>query len=234
MRTYRLELRLIQVATALAFMVLITGFLGFWGQGNKLPGGKAGAAETPGTATSTVQTPSNSKIVALGDSFTAGYPLDETHSWTQRLADDLKISVVNKGKGRQTAKDLLARFDADVVAEKPGRVVIFAGTGDAIQGVPLKDVQSNIEGMVAKARSNHIIPVLALPVWYPGYQKSIQGIRDWEIDYTKKESIMMLDFTTVLFDANKKYLNGLSSADGKYPNAKGYEAMGDYAAQVLK
>lgn len=231
MRTYRLELRIIQVATVLAFIVLITGFLGFWGQGDKSSGGKA--AEAPGTATTTVQTPSNSKIVALGDSFTSGYPLDETHSWTQRLADDLKTSVVNKGKGRQTAKDMLARFDSDVVAEKPGRVIIFAGTGDAIQEVPLKDVQSNIEGMVEKARSNHIIPVLALPVWYPGNTKSIQEIRDWEVDYAKKESIMTLDFTTVLFDANKKYLNNLSS-DGKYPTAKGYETMGDYAAQVLK
>ena len=45
--------------------------------------------------------------------------------------------------------------------------------------------------------------------------------------------ILTLDFSSVLFDAGGKYLSGLS-ADGKYPNAKGYETMGDYAARVLK
>jgi acyl-CoA thioesterase I len=233
MRTYRLEIRLIQAATALALIVLMTGFLGLWGQNNQAPGGNTGVAVNPGTGAAAVQTPSNSKIVALGDSFTSGYPLDASHSWTQCLADDLKITVVNKGKGGQLAKDLLTRFDTDVVSEKPGRVIIFSGIGDAIRDVPLKDVQNNIEAMVEKAKSNHIIPVLALPIWYPGNQKNIKEIRDWEMDYAQKQAITTLDFSTVLFDDNQKYLNGLSS-DGKYPTAKGYDAMGDYAAKVLK
>lgn len=228
MRTYRLEMRLIQVAAGLACVVLIAGFFGLWGQG-----GKSSVATTGTEVTNPAQTLGNPKIVALGDSFTLGYPLDTAHSWTQRTADVLQVSVVNKGKIRQTAKDLLSRFDADVVAEKPGRVIIFAGIGDAIQGVALKEVQTNIEGMVEKAKSNHITSILALPIGYPGAQKNVKDIRDWELGYAKKENILTLDFSTVLFDADGKYLSGLS-ADGKYPNAKGYEMMGDYAARVLK
>ena len=228
MRTYRLEIRLIQVATGLAFIVLIAGFFGLWGQGEKSP------VETPGIGvTNPAQTLSNPKIVALGDSFTLGYPLDASHSWTQRTADVLQVSVINKGKIRQTAKDLLTRFDADVVAEKPGRVIIFSGIGDAIQGVALKDVKTNIEGMVEKAKSNHITPILALPIGYPGVQQNIKDIREWELGYAKTENILTLDFSTVLFDSDGKYLSDLS-ADGKYPNAKGYEVMGDYAARILK
>jgi len=230
MRTYRLEIRLIQVAAGLAFIVLIAGFFGLWGQGVKEP---VGGTATQGSALKPAQTLSNSKIVALGDSFTLGYPLDAARSWTQRLADVLQISVVNKGKVRQTAKDLLSRFDADVVAENPGRVIIFAGIGDAIQKVGLKDVQTNIEGIVEKAKANHIIPILALPIGYPGAQQNIKDTREWEMGYAKKENILTLDFSTVLFDADGKYLSGLSE-DGKYPNAKGYETMGDYAARVLK
>lgn len=230
MRTYRLEIRLIQAATGLAFIVLIAGFFGLWGEGGKKP---VDATTTQGSISKPVETLSNSKIVALGDSFTLGYPLDASHSWTQRTADVLKVTVVNKGKIRQTAKDLLSRFDADVVAEKPGRVIIFAGIGDAIQEVALKEVQTNIEGLVEKAKSNHIIPILALPIGYPGVQQSIKATREWELAYAKKENIMILDFSTVLFDANGKYLSGLST-DGKYPNAKGYVTMGDYVAQVLK
>ncbi len=228
MRTYRLEIRLIQVAVGLASVVLIAGFFGLWGQGGKEPVGTAGAV-----VTNPVQTLSNTKIVALGDSFTLGYPLDAKRSWTQRLADVLQISVVNKGKVRQTAKDLLSRFDADVVAEKPGRVIIFAGIGDAIQEVPLNEVQKNIVAIVEKAKSNHIIPILALPIGYPGAQQNIKNTLEWELGYAKKENILTLDFSSVLFDAEGKYLTGLST-DGKYPNAKGYVAMGDYAARVLK
>jgi lysophospholipase L1-like esterase len=149
------------------------------------------------------------------------------------LADVLQVPVVNKGKARQTAKDLLSRFDTDVVAEKPGRVIIFAGIGDAIQGVPVKEVQTNIMAIVEKAKANHIIPVLALPIGYPGVQQNIKETRDWELSYAQKENILTLDFSSVLFDASGKYLSGLSP-DGRYPNAKGYETMGDYAARVLK
>ena len=228
MRTYRLEIRLIQVASVLAFTVLIAGFVGLWGQGGIEP-----VLKKVPVVTNPVQTLSNTKIVALGDSFTAGYPLDAKRSWTQRVADVLQIPVVNKGKATQTAKDLLSRFDADVVAEKPGRVIIFAGIGDAIQEVPLEDVQKNIVAMVEKAKSNHIIPILALPISYPGVKQSIKDTREWEISYAKTENILILDFSTVLFDTDGKYLSGLSE-NGKYPNAKGYVTMGDYAAQVLK
>lgn len=228
MRTYRLEIRLIQAATVLATMVLIAGFFGLWGLGGKEPVITQGAL-----VTNPAQMLRNPKIVALGDSFTKGYPLGEKYSWTVRTAEVLQIPVINKGKERQTAKDLLSRFDADVVTENPGRVIIFAGIGDGIQAVPLKDVQTNIAAMVEKAKANHIIPILALPIGYPGAQQNIKETREWEMGYAKQEAILTLDFSTVLFDADGKYLKGLS-ADGKYPNAIGYVTMGDYAARVLK
>lgn len=229
MRTYRVEIRLIQVAVLLALIVMTAGFFGLWGQVGSLKT----EANSSGTSANSSQTLGNTKIVALGDSFTSGYPLDVEHSWTQRLQNDLQVTVVNKGKSRQTAKDLLSRFESDVVAEKPGRVIIFAGIGDGIQAVPLKEVQDNIKAMVEKAKANHITPILALPIGYPGAQQNIKDTRTWELSYTKQENILTLDFSYVLFDADGKYLSGLSD-DGKYPNAKGYEAMGDYAARVLK
>ena len=234
MRTYRLEIRLIQVATSFALIVLIAGSFGLWGQnGKSYFGTTRTVVNAQGPVNNSVQTLNNPKIVALGDSFTLGFPLDAEHSWTQRMEGVLKVPVVNKGKKEQTTKDLLSRFDADVVAEKPGRVIIFAGMGDAINGVALKEVQSNIQGMVEKAKANHIIVVLALPIGYPGAQQNIKETRDWELSYAQKETILTLDFSSVLFDAGGKYLSGLSS-DGKYPNAKGYVTMGDYAARVLK
>ena len=233
MRTYRLEIRVIQAAIALALIVLITGFFGLWGKA-PVPapaGGTGTASQQKGVLPPAI--PLDAKVVALGDSFTQGYPPDVEHSWTQRLADDLKLTVENKGKGQQTSKDLLARFDQDVAAEKPGSVIIFAGTGDALQNVSLTNVQTNIQAMVEKAKADNIVPVLALPVWYPGYQSSILEIRDWEKNYAQSQSLTCLDFTSVLYGSDKNFLDGLSD-DGKYPNVKGNQVMGDYAAKVLK
>lgn len=230
MRTYRLQIRLIQVAVGLALIVLITGFLGIWGEGGRVTGEQPGTDKTPVTYSETL---SNTKIVALGDSFTLGHPLDVKFSWVQRIEEVLEVSVVNQGKTRQTAKDLLDRFDSDVIEEDPGRVIIFAGIGDALQEVPLTDVQTNIMAIVEKAKANHIVPVLALPIGYPGYRDAIEEIREWEIKYAEQEKILVLDFAAVLFNSEGEYIDGLT-IDGKYPNAKGYKAMGDYAARILK
>src|SRR5665648_960504 len=140
-----------------------------WGQNGQVP------EETTGPVVTTPAPPvSNTKIVALGDSFTLGYPLDAAHSWTQRMADVLKVEVINKGKVNQTSKDLLARFDADVVAEKPAQVIIFAGMGDGIEGVNRDEVQTNIKAMVEKAKANEIIPILALPFHTQGLNKTFR------------------------------------------------------------
>ncbi|EHQ91955.1 GDSL-type esterase/lipase family protein [Desulfosporosinus youngiae] len=227
MRTYRLEIRLIQVAVGLALIVLIAGFAGLW-EGGKAP---AGPANPDSTATKPAL--SNLKIVALGDSFTLGYPLDPKYSWTVRAEKVLEVPVINKGKSRQTAKDLLDRFAEDVVAEDPGRVIIFAGIGDVLQDVTLEEFQPNIEALVEKAKSNDIIPILALPFEYPGVRDKIKVLREWEISYAQQEDILTLDFATVLLNTEGKYLDGLT-IDEKYPNAKGYEVMGDYVAKVLK
>jgi Lysophospholipase L1 and related esterases len=228
MRIHRTQSRLIQIAVLLAVLILLSGVLKapLWGgSGNSSNGIDKTDSKKAGVLT-------NTKIVALGDSFTLGYPLGEDSSWTKTLADELQVEVVNKGKAKQTGKELLARFDEDVLAEKPGRVIIFAGTGDALQKVSLTDFQGYIKSLVEKSSANNIIPILALPVWYPGYEKTIGSMREWEQSYALSKNILVLDFNNCLFNSEKKYLTGLS--DGNYPNVKGYKAMGEYAATVLK
>jgi acyl-CoA thioesterase-1 len=173
------------------------------------------------------------KIVALGDSYTFGYPAGPDYSWTKRLEDLLNVPVVNKGKVRQTTDSLVQRFESDVAAENPGRVIIFSGTGDALRSVGLEQFQENIQLLVGKARANNITPVLALPLYYPNIEARIRSMREWELSYAQTEGLVVLDFASVLYDAGGSYLAGLS-ADGINPSVRGYEVMGDYAATVLK
>lgn len=228
MRTYQLQTRLIQFSVLLSVLVVVAGFFGLWG--NRA---SENAVKQPQKEETPVNTLENTKIVALGDSFTIGYPGKSEESWTEVLAKTLQISVINKGKISQTSLDLLSRFEADVLSERPGRVIIFVGNGDALKDVPLETFQKQVQAMVEKSEGNHIIPVLALPMPYSGVQKEIKELREWEISYAQEKKILVLDFASVLMDAENKYLEGLSE-DGKYPTKKGYQAMGEYAGRVLK
>jgi len=252
-RTYRLQIRVIQLSVLITLIVMIFGLVNVWQ--SSVPGQQTGEnGTTQGSSGSNPDntetgdnnaspngdgviegngTPINSKIVCLGDSFTYGYPGEPKDSWPERIAGILKIEVINAGKVYQNAEDLLVRFDQDVVDAEPGRVVIFAGVGDALREKPLEEYQKYIKALVEKAEANHIKPVLALPIPYPGTDERYQAYREWEITYAQEKSILVLDFKDVLFDSDGKILRKYSD-DGKYPNKDGYQAMGDYAARVLQ
>ncbi|MDR3269910.1 MAG: GDSL-type esterase/lipase family protein [Peptococcaceae bacterium] len=226
MRTYKLQIRVIQLAVMLTAILILAVWLG-----NTLVRQEESGALTPGLVHTTEL--ENTKIVALGDSFTLGYPGTQKKSWPQIAAEQLQITIVNKGQAGQTAKDLLARLDQDVVSEDPGRVILFAGNGDVLQGVPLADFQNDMKQLIAKAEEQGIVTILAPPLPFPGYKQEIEEIRQWEQEYAEAQGILLLDFRLVLFNPDNTYLSGLSD-DKKYPSTKGYKTMGDYAAQILK
>lgn len=258
MRTYRLMIRIIQLSVVMAAIVIVMGYfdilnvgqLSFSFGNNWLVQNNDDNITNPGTdSDNTAEQPSanpdddtaanndgtntNTKIVCLGDSFTYGYPGEPGASWPQRVGDVLKIEVINAGKTYQNASDLLKRFDQDVTAHKPGKVVIFAGVGDAIRGTSLADYQTSITALVEKAKENDMIPVLALPIPYKDTDVLYKQYREWEVTYAQEHKITVLDFKSVLFDSEDHMLSQYTD-NGTYPNQAGYQAMGDYAATVLK
>ena len=73
------------------------------------------------------------KIVAIGSSTTAGHGNIEAYperlkSFLQTEYPKAEITMVNKGIGGQEAPIELARFDTDVIAEKPDLVIWQVGT----------------------------------------------------------------------------------------------------------
>ncbi len=85
-------------------------------------------------------------IVAVGSSSTAGAGASSpAASYPSRLAVDLKqrfpardITVLNRGVNGEQTEQMIARFDAGVIAEHPDLVLWQVGTNSVLRDYPLK------------------------------------------------------------------------------------------------
>lgn len=92
-------------------------------------------------------------IVAIGSASTEGRAAGGgAYAWPGQLEDALKrafpavsITVVNLGRGRQTAAEMVGRFGADILPNKPNLVVWETGTVDAVRGVDLDEFRDTLQ-----------------------------------------------------------------------------------------
>lgn len=130
----------------------------------------AGAA--PADSPKSLQVKEGDKIVAIGDSITAGggYLRDIDEVFAQQYPE-LKIQkVVNKGIGGQKAEDLIKRFQKDVVDQKPAFVTISIGINDVWHRLNaphddqvLAKYKENVAKMVDLAQAAGIKVILIAP-----------------------------------------------------------------------
>jgi acyl-CoA thioesterase I len=112
-------------------------------------------------------------IVAIGSSSTEGitrnarnriYPA-AMQAALARLWPKAEVKVVNKGKGGETMRDTIARFETDVIALKPSLVIWQLGVNDvlAYKGVEGRheEIQAGLKILTAQG-----IPVILLDLQY--------------------------------------------------------------------
>jgi GDSL-like Lipase/Acylhydrolase family len=104
------------------------------------------------------------RIVAIGSSSTAGR--EDVVPYPHRLEmylrvhyqerfPNLKIDVLNRGKGGEDAGEELARFESDVIAESPSLVIWQVGTNAIFHNYNIDEVTANIgAGLAQLARHN--------------------------------------------------------------------------------
>jgi len=108
------------------------------------------------------------KIVAIGGGSTAGAAAGMPEkAWPKRLEETLAaghpgatVTVLNKGVARQTAQEMVARFERDVVAEQPTLVIWETGTTDAVRGVDVDEFSTVLQNGIEFLRAHHIEAML--------------------------------------------------------------------------
>ena len=176
------------------------------------------------------------KIVAFGDSLTAGFGLEEKESYPYLLqkkleADGYDYEVVNAGVSGETSLGGLERVDWVLEQENVRILVLELGANDLLRGLPVAKMKENLSTIIKKAKAKNIrvllCGMLAPPTMGANYQ------RDYIAAFPDLASEYKVDFLPFLLE-NIALNKELNQGDGIHPNAKGEIIMTDNIYKALK
>jgi lysophospholipase L1-like esterase len=140
-------------------------------------------------------------IVAIGSSSTSGAGASSpAMTYPSRLAAELQeqfprlqITVLNRGVGGETAREMLARFDRDVFAEKPDLVIWQAGSNSVLRDDPLAGAGTLLREGIDRLKAAGVDIVLMNPQYAPKVinKHDVDGMVDL-IALTAKEANVAL------------------------------------------
>jgi acyl-CoA thioesterase-1 len=178
------------------------------------------------------------RILALGDSLTAGYGLPVGDSFPVRLQEWLRdhgvaAEVTNAGVSGDTSAGGLARLDWSL-AQPADAVLVEFGANDALRGVDPKETYKNLDEILSRLDRRHakvLLLGMAAPAnWGADYQRAFGAIFP---ALAERHHVPLYPF----------FLDGvaldpaLNQPDGLHPNAQGVEAIvervGPYVLRLI-
>ena len=176
------------------------------------------------------------KIVAFGDSVTAGFGLTEKESYPYLLQERLKADgydyeVVNAGVSGDTSLGGLERADWVLDNDNVKVLILELGANDLLRGLSPAKMKDNLDKIITKAKDRNIKVLLCgmLSPPTPGSQ--------YQHDFTyafpelaDKHKVAFLPFLLEGIALNKD----LNQADGIHPNAIGTKKMTEGIYKELK
>lgn len=196
------------------------------------PKGPAGSPEAAGATASKKSLP---KIIAFGDSLTAGYGLSAEQSYPSLLQnklsrDGLEYEVVNAGVSGDTTAGGLARIDWTL--EGDVKVVILElGANDILRGQPIPAMKKNLGEIISRAKARGAKVLLAgmeAPTNMGAqYRKSIHDAYE---SLAREHDVPLIPF----FLDHVAGIETLNLADRIHPNAEGTKIVADTVYRSLK
>ena len=166
------------------------------------------------------------RIVALGDSLTAGLGLPANAAFPARLeqaltAKGMAVEITNAGVSGDTASAALARLEWSV-PEGTDAVIVELGANDTLRGIDPKVTREALEGIVGRLLQRRIEVLLAgmraAPNLGPDYGRDFDAIY---ADLAAQNDLLLYPFFLdgVATDAK------LNQRDGLHPTAAGVDAI---------
>lgn len=203
-------------------------------QGSRNVSSAPGQAGTPQPAAAT---PARSlpKIVAFGDSLTAGLGLKAAESYPSLLqkrleADGYGYEVVNAGVSGDTSAGGLRRLDWALEGDVRF-LILELGANDLLRGQPVSEMKKNLGQIIERARARGVIVLLA-GMYAPTnsgmeYQREVQEAFQ---TLASEHQVTLIPF----FLNRVAGIESLNQADGIHPNAEGTKIVADTVYQSLR
>jgi acyl-CoA thioesterase-1 len=173
-------------------------------------------------------------VTILGDSITAGLGLPAADALPARLGEALRaigVTAMVRGAGvsGDTTAGGLARLDFSVQPDT-AVCVVELGANDYLQSVPPRNIQANLNAIVARLKARRIRVVLAAGQ-APRAEAGAYG-REFDAVFravARKQGVILApDLLAGLMDRP-----GFRQADGAHPNAAGVKIMAARLAPLV-
>lgn len=186
-------------------------------------------------APNTPVAPTAPRIVALGDSLTAGLGLPRDQAYPavlqRRLQEDgIALDVINAGVSGDTSADGLRR--ASWALEGDVRLLIVAlGANDGLRGLPPGQMKANLQSIIHRARQR-AIPVLLVGMEAPpNYgEQYVASFRQVFQDLARENKVTFVPF---LLDGVAG-IPDLNQSDGIHPTSAGAARIADHLWPAVK
>ena len=162
------------------------------------------------------------RILAFGDSLTAGYGLAEQDTLPTRLADALNkmgrpVIMINGGVSGDTTADGVSRLDW-ALADQPQIMILALGANDMLRGLDPKTTRANLDTIIRRTKAAGVEIVLAGMLAPPNLGAEYKSAYDAVYsDLAKAHNLLFMPF--LLQDVAQDSV--LNQADGIHPNGDG-------------
>lgn len=171
----------------------------------------------------------NSTVLALGDSLTAGYGVQQGEDYPSQLAQITGWQIINGGISGDTSAQALARLP-ELLTHQPKLVIISIGGNDFLRKLPENETRANISKIIEIIQQAKINAVLvAIPYFTTGALFGNVSEHPLYDDLAKQYQLPLLKgaWAEVLSDKDMK-------SDQVHGNAKGYRYFAEELADFLK
>jgi acyl-CoA thioesterase-1 len=195
----------------------------------------SGSADRPAARVDPAAPPARPKIVALGDSLTAGYGLLESAAYPSVLQnlidqDGYNFEVVNAGVSGDTSAGGLRRLDWALEGDVKVMIVALGGN-DGLRGLSIAEMKQNLTSIITGARARNVVVILAGMEAPPNYgPEYTQSFRAAFREVAQQQHVIFIPFLLNKVAGQP----ALNQADGIHPNAEGARIVAENVWSVLR
>jgi acyl-CoA thioesterase I len=179
--------------------------------------------------------PPRPRIVALGDSLTAGLGLLEQEAYPALIQEKIDeagydFEVVNAGLSGDTSAGGVRRLSWALEGDVRILLVGFGGN-DGLRGLPIEQMKQNLSTIIHEARERGIVVVLMGMEAPPNFGQEYAGaFRQAFRDVALKERVLFIPFMLEGVAGRPE----LNQPDGIHPNQEGARIMAETIWRVLE